>query len=167
MGESSNKRSVKIAKPQKGANVLDFGGYGPVFNARYFGGVHACYPLFKDYPQVIYGRGMERALLWLEVQVVILRYCEDIFNGINMIEKRGRRSDSYVVHVDSDDCSPYRVLRDDIFIDLIHHGLEGRWGVTKSEKHYCGLKESIACFERCFVFIAFFNAYVVVSPADI
>src|SRR6202453_1153692 len=167
MGESWDQRSVKMAKGEEAPHSLDFGGCWPIFNARDLCRVHACYPLFKDYPQVIDGWGMERALLWLEVQVVILRYCEDILNGINMIGKGGGRSDGYVVHVDSNDCSPYRVLRDDIFIDLIHHGLECCGGVTESEKHNCGLKESIACFERCFVFIAFFNAYVVVSPAYI
>ena len=110
---------------------------------------------------------MERALLWFEVQVMILRHSEDIFNGINMIGKGGGRSDSYIVHIDSNDCSPYRVLCDDIFVDLIHHGLEGCRGVTESEEHDCGLKESIACFERCFVFIALFDAYIVIPPAHI
>src|ERR1700677_1937660 len=167
MGETANKWSVKIAKTQKGANVLDFGGYGPIFNARNLGGVHACHPLFKDYPQVIDGRGMECALLRFEVEVVILCYCENVFNSINMIWKGSGRSDSYIVHIDSDDCSPDCVLCDDIFIDLIHHGLKGRRGVTESEKHDCGLKESIACFERCFMFISFFDSYVVVTPSYI
>src|SRR6202453_4139958 len=105
MGESPNKRSVKIAKPQKGANVLDFGGYGPVFNARNFGGVHACYPLFKDYPQVIDRRGMEGALLRFEVQVVILRNREDIFNGCYVVMDGSGHSYSNIVHVDSNNCS--------------------------------------------------------------
>ena len=101
---------------------------------------------------------MERALLRFEVQVVMLRHCEDIFNGINMIGKGGGRSDSYVVHVDSYDSSPYCVFRDDILVDLIHHCLEGCGGITQAKKHDCGLKESIACFERCFVFIALLDA---------
>src|ERR1700677_4432005 len=130
MGESWDQRSVKMAKGEEAPHSLDFGGCGPIFNARDLCRVHACYPLFKDYPQVIYRRGMESALLRFEVQVVILRHCENVLDGVNMIRKGGGRSDSYVVHVDSNDCSLYRVLRDDIFIDLIHHSLEGRRGVT-------------------------------------
>src|ERR1700677_4641793 len=167
MGETPNERPVKVAKAQKGSNILYFGGRWPVFYSCNFRGIHACYPLFKDYPQVIYGRGMESALLRFEVQVVVLRHCEDVFNGVNMVGKRSGRSDGNIVHVDSNDRSPYRVLCDDIFIDLIHHGLEGCWGVAEAKKHNCGLKESIACFERCFMFIAPFNAYVVVPPAYI
>src|ERR1700677_3735342 len=105
MGESLDKWSVKIAKPQKGADVLDFGGYGPVFNARNFGGVHACHPLFKDYPQVIDGRGMERALFWFEIEVMILHDRKDIFNGGNVIREGGGRSYGNIVHIDSNDGS--------------------------------------------------------------
>ena len=88
MGETPNERSVKVAKAQKGSDILYFGGRWPIFDARNFRGVHACYPLFKDYPQVIYRRGMERALLWFEVQVVILCHCENIFNGMQYDQGR-------------------------------------------------------------------------------
>ncbi len=50
----------------------------PVFNAHNFYWVHVCHPLFKDYPQVIHGRCMERALLGFKVEVVVkhnLEYC--------------------------------------------------------------------------------------------
>jgi len=67
MGKSSNEGSLEIAEAQKGSDVLYFGGRWPIFNACNFGRVHACYPLFKDYPQVIYRRGMESALFRLEV----------------------------------------------------------------------------------------------------
>src|ERR1700677_2543565 len=103
MGESSDKRSVKIAKPQERANILDFGGYGPVFNARNFGWVHACHPLFKDYPQVIDGRGMECALFRFEIEVMILRDRKDIFNGGNVNREGGGRSYGNIGHIDSYD----------------------------------------------------------------
>src|ERR1700677_3213302 len=167
MGETSNERSVKVAKAQKGSDVLDFGGCGPVFDACNFCGVHACYPLFKDYPQVIYGWGMERALFGLEIEVVILCDCENIFNSFDMIFEGSGRSDSDIVHVNSNGCSPYCVFCDDIFIDLIHHGLEGCRRVTKAKEHDCGLEESISCFKGRFVFVSLLDAYVIVSPPDI
>ena len=109
MGKTSNEGPVKIAKTQEGANVFDFGGNRPIFDARNFRGVHACHPLFKDYPQVIDRRGMERALFWFEIKVVILRDCEDIFNSRDVIREGSGRSDSDIVHVNSNSCSP--VLR--------------------------------------------------------
>src|SRR6202453_4801842 len=165
VGETSNKWSVKIAKTQKGANILDFGGYGPVFYARNFGWVHACHPLFKDYPQVIDGRSMERALFRFEIDVMILRDRKDIFNGGNVIREGGGRSYGNIVHIDSNDGPLEGVLCDDILVYLIHHRLEGCGGVAKSKKHDSGLKESISCFERRFVFIALFDSNVVVSPS--
>jgi hypothetical protein len=62
-----NEWSVKVAKAQKRSDVLNFGGHRPVFDTRNFDRVHAHYPLFKDYPQVIHMWGMESALLWFEI----------------------------------------------------------------------------------------------------
>src|ERR1700761_1771155 len=69
-GKSPDKCAIKVAKTQKRTNVLDLVWRGPVFDRRDFNGVHACHPLFKDYPQVIDARGMENAFFRFEVQVV-------------------------------------------------------------------------------------------------
>jgi hypothetical protein len=67
-GSRINGRSTKVvAEAQKGSDVLNFGGRRPIFNSCNFDGVHACYPLFKDYPQVIHLWGMEGAFFWFEV----------------------------------------------------------------------------------------------------
>src|SRR6202453_1722969 len=84
-----------------------------------------------------------------------------------MVRERGRRSDSDIVHVNSYDRPSYGVFRDDIFVDLIHHRLEGCGGITQAKKHDCGLKESIACFEGCFMFVAFFDANIIVPPSNV
>src|SRR6202453_1530158 len=127
MGKSPNERMVKIAKAQEGSDILYFGGRWPVFDACNFCGVHACHPLFKDYPQVIDRQGMECALLRFEVQVVILCNRKNIFNGCYMIRKGSGRSDGNIVHIDSNDRSSDCVLCDDIFVNLIHHSLKGCW----------------------------------------
>jgi hypothetical protein len=67
MCKSLDEWSVKVTKAQKRSDVLNFSGHRPVFYACDFYGVHVCYPLFKDYPQVIHVRGMESTLLWFEV----------------------------------------------------------------------------------------------------
>jgi hypothetical protein len=69
MCESSDEWSIKVAKAQKRSDVLNFGGRRPIFDTRDFDGVHARYPLFKDYPQVIHTWGMEGTFLRLEVKV--------------------------------------------------------------------------------------------------
>src|ERR1700677_5315899 len=84
-----------------------------------------------------------------------------------MVRERGRRSDSDIVHVNSYDRPSYGVFRDDIFVDLIHHRLEGCGGIKQAKKHDCGLKESIACFEGRFMFVAFFDANIIVPPSNI
>src|ERR1700677_721895 len=108
---------------------------------------------------------MESALLRFEVQIMILCNCENIFYSCDMVRKRCGRSNSNVVHINSDYRSPESVLGNDIFVYLIHHRLEGCGGVAEAKKHDSGLKESISCFERCFVFITFFDSNVVVSPS--
>src|ERR1700677_4724526 len=122
MRKSANKRPVKIAKTQKGPNILYFVGYGPILYSCDFCGVHACYPLFKDYPQVIYRWGMERALLRLEVQVVLLCYRKNVLNSGNMIREGCGRSDSDIIHVDSDDCSLQCMFGDDFLVYIYSVG---------------------------------------------
>ena len=65
--EAFDKSTIKVAKTQKGANVLDSVWCRPVPDRRNFDRVHACHPLFKDYPQVIDTQGVEDALFQLEV----------------------------------------------------------------------------------------------------
>jgi hypothetical protein len=61
MCKSPDKRPVKIAKPEKRAYVLYSSGYRPILDSCDFYGVHACHPLFNDYPQVINAGGVECA----------------------------------------------------------------------------------------------------------
>jgi hypothetical protein len=62
MCESSNEGTVKVAKTKERTDVLNFGWYRPIFYACNFNQVHACHPLFNDYPQVINAGGVKGAL---------------------------------------------------------------------------------------------------------
>jgi len=56
----------------------------------------------------------------------------------------------------------------DLFSEYhIHHGLEGRWWIGESKKHYCRFEESLICYEGCFVSIFFDYLDCVVSPVDV
>src|ERR1700677_237648 len=73
--------------------------------------------------------------------------------------------DSNVIHVYANDSTLGSVFCDDLFIDLVHHCLKSGGGIAKAEKHDCGFKEAIACFEGRFVFVAFLDSHVVISPS--
>ena len=70
MGKTADKLVVKIAEPQKGADIFDFCWGGPVLDARNFYQVHASHPLFKHYPQVINVGNMEVTFRKFDKEVV-------------------------------------------------------------------------------------------------
>jgi hypothetical protein len=45
--------------------------------------------------------------------------------------------------------------------------LEGCRGVGEAKEHHCRLKEAFTCLEGCFLFIAFLDSDVVVTPTDV
>jgi len=51
--------------------------------------------------------------------------------------------------------------------DIIHHSLKGGGGIGQAKEHDGWFKESFTSFEGSFIFIAFFNANVVISPANV
>src|SRR6266702_511894 len=92
---------------------------------------------------------------------------EDVINCATVVIKCGASSDSNVVHIDADCCSKGFVLENDVPVDKVHHGLERRWRVGKSEVHDCGFEKSISGFKCHFLFIPFADPYVVIAPSDI
>src|SRR6266702_5586229 len=110
---------------------------------------------------------MEEAFFRFEVEVVELRYFEDIVNRTMVIFEVGTGGDTDVVHIDANGSTEGFVFEYNIAIDEVHHSLKGRWGIGKSEIHDCGFKEAVSGFERCLGFVPFANADIVVSPADI
>src|SRR6266702_5968572 len=77
--------AIKIVEPYKFLYFHDVFRYWPSVNSSNFYWVHACHPLFKDYPQVIHRWHMERALLWFEVQVMFFCDTKDILHHCYMI----------------------------------------------------------------------------------
>jgi len=70
--------------------------------------------------------------------------------------------DDHVVHVDTEPS-----LSDFILKNVIHHCLKGGREVHKSKEHDCRFKQSFASLEGGLVFVAFFNANIVVSLLNI
>ncbi len=167
MGEAFNERAVKIEEAHCPLYFGDGFGYRPRVYARNFYWVHACHPLFKDYPQVIHGRRMESAFLGFEVEVVIECYLENILNGRYMSFHISLRCNTDVIHINSYSGPQELVFENGVSEDIVHHGLECHRGVGESEVHDSGFEESILCFECCFALVSFLNTYVVIPPPDV
>jgi len=110
---------------------------------------------------------MEEAFFWFEVEVVKLGNFEDILDCASMIVHICTGGDSNVVHVDLDGCAKGFMFEDDVVINVVHHGLESRWGIGKSEVHDCRFKEPVSGFERCFPFISLADPDIVIPPSDV
>ncbi len=70
---------------------------------------------------------MEQAFFWFEVEVMKLGDFEDVVDCASMIVHVCAGGDSNVIHIDADSHAEGFVFENDIVIDVVHHGLEGRW----------------------------------------
>jgi len=70
--------------------------------------------------------------------------------------------DDNIIHID-------RALSavDEFHEFVVNHGLEGCWGVGQAEEHDGRFEQSVTCLEGGFPFVAFLDAYVVVSPTHV
>ncbi len=96
-----------------------------------------------------------------------LRHFKDIVDGTVVVVEVSTSSDTNVIHVDADGSTKGFMFEDDVTIDEVHHSLESRWRVGKSEIHDRGFKKAVSGFECCLGLVPFTDAYIVVSPADI
>ncbi len=110
---------------------------------------------------------MEEAFLQFEVQVVGLCDLKDVVDCTLVISKVSSSCDSNVVHVNTNSGTKRFMFEDDVAIDVVHHGLECRWGVGESKVHDCRFEKSVSGFKCCLLFISFADAYVVVTPSYI
>src|SRR6266702_3626692 len=110
---------------------------------------------------------MKKALFWFKVEVVELGYAENVRNCASMIVKVGACSDTNVVHIDADSSSKWFMFDDDIAINVVHHSLEGRWRICKPEIHDRRFEKTVSGLKCRFLFIAFADAYIVISPSDV
>ncbi len=110
---------------------------------------------------------MEEAFFWFEVEIVKLGNFEDVVDSTAMIIKVSASGDADVVHVNVDCGAEGFVFEDDVSVDEVHHGLEGRWRISEPKIHNCWFEESVSGFKRCFLFIPFTDSYIIVAPPDV
>jgi hypothetical protein len=72
MQEASDKGVVEVAEAQKRVDLFNARWCWPLPNAANLRQVHVCYPLFKDYPQVIDAVRLPLAFFGLQEEVSCL-----------------------------------------------------------------------------------------------
>src|SRR6266702_722863 len=140
MRKSFDEGAVKVEKAYHSPYFCDVFGCWPPIDSCNFYGVHACHPLFKDYPQVIHGGHMEEALLWFEIEVVLFCNLENVSYCGNVVRHVGTCGNTNIVHVYTNHGASEFVSKNDITINIIHHGLESGQQVCKANIHYCGFE---------------------------
>ena len=167
MSESSDKGSVEVAETQKRADVLNFGWPRPVSYPLYFYWVHACHPLFNDYPQIIHLWRMEDTLFWFEEQVVPHCKLQYFHYAFDVVVKVGAGGDCHIIHVFANICSQWFPFVYYWPKNPTHHRLKHGWRVTETKEHHRWFPQPIFHLECRLVFVAFLDPYVVVSPSDV
>src|SRR6266702_406033 len=124
MCEAFDEWAVKIKESYYFPHFHDVFGCWPCVNSHNFYWVHACHPLFKNYPQVIYGWCMECAFLWFEIQVMFLHNVKDITHHSHMILLICSCGDPNVIHIHVNHHSQWFMFGDGVVVDVVHHGLE-------------------------------------------
>ena len=125
------------------------------------------HPLFKNYPQAIDTRDIKKTLLQFEVQIMFGGKGQNITydHGVVLVVDMG--GDSYIVNVNMDGSTKEFVLSYTGAKNVVHHLLEGGRWVGEAKEHDSWFVGSISHFEGSFMFIAFFDADIVVTPLNV
>ncbi len=99
MCEAFDEGAIKIEKAYCPSYFCDVFGCWPHVYSHNFYRVHACHPLFKDYPQVIHGRCMEEAFFGFEIEVMHEGDLKDVSDCCNMVCHVGTCSNTDIVHI--------------------------------------------------------------------
>ena len=92
---------------------------------------------------------------------------KDVGDSRSVIVITDVRGNSYIIHVNADGSTKEFVLSYNRAKNVIHHHLEGGWGVSKANEHDCWFVEAVASFEGSFVFVTLLDVDVVISPVDV
>ena len=98
---------------------------------------------------------------------MLSRQGKDIGDSHSVIVITGVCGNSYIIHVNADGSTKKFMLSYNGAKNVVHHCLEGGWGVSKAKEHECWFIEAVASFEGSFVFVTLLDADVVISPMDV
>ena len=110
---------------------------------------------------------MEETFFQFEVQAVFGRQGQDVSDSCSVVPIVGMCGNSYIIHVNANGSTKEFVLSYDRAKDVVHHCLEGGWGVSEAKEHDSWFIEAVACFEGGFVFVALLDVDIVIPPMDV
>jgi len=160
-----------IAREPK--EFVDFrGGFGgrPVFHLGDFLIIHADSTLGNCNTKELNFLAFEGTFGRFKKEVVVFKFGKDFVDESAMSEevfmfhfmREWSSVDGHVVHIDGEPELGHFLTEDGV-----HHGLEGCRRVGEAEEHDCWFKQSLVCEEGGFPFVPFFDANVIVTPADV
>ena len=127
-----------------------------------FDWVHRDPSFFDDKAKVFNFRLYELALFGFEVQVIGAEKVKDLTNNFAMILKGAGCCNAGIIHVDNKVAGV-----DQIAENNVHHPLEGGRGIGHAKEHYQRFESTKGTDKRGFVLVAFADADIGVSPADV
>jgi hypothetical protein len=80
----------------------------------------------------------------------------------SLMFRNGFHVDEDIVKVDADNTFHNQILE-----DVVHHRLEGRWGVGESEKHHQWFIEAMIHSKHCLPLVTLFHVHILVPPSHI
>ncbi len=92
---------------------------------------------------------------------------KDVVDCLLVISDIGVGGDSDIVHVDMDSGAKGFMFEDDVAVDVVHHGLKGRWRIGESKIHDRRFEKPVSGFEHGLLLIAFMDAHVIVPPSHV
>ncbi|KAG5349515.1 hypothetical protein C0989_003337 [Termitomyces sp. Mn162] len=103
----------------------------------------------------------ELALLWLEVELVLVEAFQDeTSDPMVLLQHFGVNEDVVEVHA-------YYTLCNEVSEDVVYHSLESGWAVGETKEHNKWLKQSPVGLEGHLPLVSFLNMHIVVTLPDI
>ena len=143
-------------------NLLNSCRAGPLLHHPYFLIIHPNPVLGDSHSEEFYLLLLEEALLGFQEQIVLLESVQNRLDYLVVLCFGDLRScENYdVIDVDDDACL-------EVAEDVVHHRLEGGWGVSLSEKHDGGLIGFSSSDKGRLPFIFLLDLYVGVPGSEV
>jgi len=160
--EVLDERSIEVAETQETSHIFDGLRSGPFRDSLDLDRVYLDRTIANEYTKVLNFLLVELAFLRLEEEIKFLKLVQDVVDAKLMKDFIIFGGDDHIIHVDVEPS-----LHNFLLKYVIHHSLKSGWGVGQAKEHNCQFEESFAGLKGGFVFIAFFNANIIVSPVDV
>jgi hypothetical protein len=161
MGETLDESTVEVRKTKEGLYFPLHCGSWPLCHPCDFDQIHVNLTLQDDKSKIFDHSLLKITLIVMKVQLVLTKSFENNSCDSPMFHD-GFHVDEDIIEVDADNTFHNQILE-----NVVHHHLEGRWGVGESKKHHQWFIEATIFSKCCLPLITLLHAYIVVPPSDV